>query len=109
MKKVKKWFWYFFHNCLCHPLLPFLPKKLGNRLHDWSAEFIWPSASLKNTPRINPDNLIIDRDVFRVLARNPEVTGMASSYPNPADHIEILLSLIAEDVPSDQKKKTEEG
>jgi len=29
------------HNCIAHPLMPFLPRKWGNFLHDWTLKF-WP-------------------------------------------------------------------
>lgn len=31
---MKLWLKDFVHNCLVHPLLPFLPKGFGNRLHE---------------------------------------------------------------------------
>ena len=30
------------HNCLIHPLTPFLPKRAGDWLHDWSLAKFWP-------------------------------------------------------------------
>jgi len=27
----------FIHNAIVHPMLPFLPVKLGDRIHDWHA------------------------------------------------------------------------
>lgn len=36
--KVKSRFWDVMHNCIAHPLLVLLPEKLGDRLHDWTAE-----------------------------------------------------------------------
>lgn len=37
---MKSWLVSVLHNCFVHPLLPFLPHKLGQRLHDWSAS-LW--------------------------------------------------------------------
>lgn len=44
MRHVKQWLGLFFHNSVCHPLMPFLPRKWGDALHDWSARFL-PSSS----------------------------------------------------------------
>ena len=27
------------HNLVIHPILPFLPRKIANRLHGWHAQF----------------------------------------------------------------------
>ena len=35
------WFKYFTHNCLIHPLMPFLPDKIGARLHNWNAQWVF--------------------------------------------------------------------
>jgi len=29
----------FVHNCLVHPLMPFMPVKVANRFHDWNARW----------------------------------------------------------------------
>lgn len=29
------------HNCIVHPLMPFLPKSWGDALHDWTLQH-WP-------------------------------------------------------------------
>ena len=31
------------HNCIVHPLLPFLPRETGVQLHEWSAK-LWLAA-----------------------------------------------------------------
>ncbi len=31
---MTRWFRAFVHNCLVHPLLPFLPERWGDALHD---------------------------------------------------------------------------
>ena len=31
---MKQWLKELFHNCVMHPLLPFLPKKLGDDWHE---------------------------------------------------------------------------
>lgn len=36
---MKKWIKDFVHNCIVHPLLPFLPEQVGDRLHRQNA--IW--------------------------------------------------------------------
>ncbi|MFA6198973.1 MAG: hypothetical protein WC679_01040 [Bacteroidales bacterium] len=36
---MKQWIKDFIHNCVIHPLLPFLPIKDGNKLHDENA--VW--------------------------------------------------------------------
>ena len=38
------------HNCIVHPLLPFLPKRLGDRMHDWSIKY-WPPMEVENESR----------------------------------------------------------
>ncbi len=40
------WIKYFVHNCLVHPLLPFLPRKLGEHIHDSNAK--WAFKHLEN-------------------------------------------------------------
>jgi len=34
---MKQWLKDFVHNCVIHPLLPFLPISIGNNLHDKNA------------------------------------------------------------------------
>lgn len=36
---MKQWFKDFVHNCIVHPVMPFLPKKTANRLHDKNANW----------------------------------------------------------------------
>ncbi len=36
-KKMKQWLKEFVHNCVVHPMMPFLPVKLANSLHDKNA------------------------------------------------------------------------
>lgn len=31
---MKRWLKEFVHHCLVHPLMPFLPHRLGDRMHD---------------------------------------------------------------------------
>jgi len=38
---MKQWLKEFFHNCILHPLLPFLPKDFGNRLHDINGRYTY--------------------------------------------------------------------
>jgi hypothetical protein len=37
--EMMAWFKYFTHNCLIHPMLPFLPYGMGERLHAWNARW----------------------------------------------------------------------
>ena len=39
---MRDWFGSFVHNCIAHPLMPFLPKVWGNKFHDWTIEKFWP-------------------------------------------------------------------
>ena len=32
--KLRQWGREFVHNCLIHPLLPFLPRRVGDALHE---------------------------------------------------------------------------
>lgn len=34
---MKSWLNDFVHNAIVHPLMCFMPRELGNRLHDWHA------------------------------------------------------------------------
>ena len=34
-----KWFKYFVHNCVVHPLMPFLKKEAATKLHDSNAKW----------------------------------------------------------------------
>ena len=47
------------HNCVVHPCLPFLPKEMGNKLHDWSIKY-WPPLENNNeqstTPSVSEDD-----------------------------------------------------
>ena len=38
---MKDWIGKFIHNCIAHPAMCFLPKKLGNRFHDWTIARFW--------------------------------------------------------------------
>ena len=39
--KIKMWLVDVLHNCVAHPLMPFLPRKWGVEFHDWTIKF-WP-------------------------------------------------------------------
>ena len=41
------------HNCVVHPCLPFLPKEMGNKLHDWSIKY-WPPLENNNEQSTTP-------------------------------------------------------
>jgi hypothetical protein len=47
MKVIKSKLGEILHNCIVHPLLPFLPKKWGDRMHNWSIKY-WPSMEVEN-------------------------------------------------------------
>ena len=36
---MKKWFKWFIHNSVVHPIMPFLPKKIAIKLHDKNGEW----------------------------------------------------------------------
>ncbi len=38
------------HNCVIHPCLPFLTKKVGDKLHNWSIKY-WPLWEKLNEQR----------------------------------------------------------
>jgi hypothetical protein len=48
MNRIKIKFGEIIHNCIAHPLIPFLPKRWAGRFHDWTIERFWP-------PRNNED------------------------------------------------------
>lgn len=37
--KIKTWLKYFVHNCIVHPILPFVPKSVAHTLHDVNADW----------------------------------------------------------------------
>ena len=47
MRVIKNKLGEILHNCIVHPLLPFLPKKAGDQVHDWSIKY-WPPLEVKN-------------------------------------------------------------
>ena len=38
---IKWWFGNILHNCIAHPLMPFLPERWGNAFHDWTITRFW--------------------------------------------------------------------
>ena len=42
MNRFKEWMGNVLHNCVAHPLLPFLPSKLGDAIHEWTFN-LWVS------------------------------------------------------------------
>ena len=36
---MKQWLKEFVHNSLIHPILPFIPKKMANKLHEYNANW----------------------------------------------------------------------
>ena len=43
---MKNWFNDFVHNCLVHPLMPFMPVDTATKFHDWHATKIWGENKL---------------------------------------------------------------
>lgn len=41
--KVKWWMNYFIHNCIVHPVMPFIPEKYAIQLHDWHGNITFNS------------------------------------------------------------------
>lgn len=38
---MKSWLGSVLHNCIAHPMMPFLPRKWGDAFHDWTLLY-WP-------------------------------------------------------------------
>ena len=38
---MKQWLKDFTHNCIVHPVMMFIPKRLANKLHDTNADWAW--------------------------------------------------------------------
>lgn len=38
---MKQWLKDFTHNCIVHPLMMFIPRKLAHELHDRNADWCW--------------------------------------------------------------------
>ncbi len=38
-KHITNWIKDFVHNCIIHPVMPFLPVRMANDLHDWHANW----------------------------------------------------------------------
>ena len=36
--QLNRWLWSVVHNCLIHPVMPFLPFAWVDRAHDWTGE-----------------------------------------------------------------------
>lgn len=47
MKRLDIWFRDFVHNCLVHPLLPFLPYGIGDQLHNINANWAYKETNEK--------------------------------------------------------------
>lgn len=37
---MRYWLGSVLHNCIAHPLIPFLPASWGDRFHDWTVQFM---------------------------------------------------------------------
>ena len=44
---MRKFLWSIVHNCMVHPLMPFLPFQFVDALHDWTAEKAFNSKNLR--------------------------------------------------------------
>ena len=58
---AKQWTKDFIHNCVVHPMLPFLPTELGDKLHDRNGKWAFPqsqstSRSIGAVPGANPSS-----------------------------------------------------
>jgi len=40
--RTRNWLGSVIHNCIAHPLMPFLPRVWGDKFHDWTIEKFWP-------------------------------------------------------------------
>lgn len=38
---MKQWLKEFTHNCIVHPLMMFLPKKIGIKIHNLNADWVF--------------------------------------------------------------------
>lgn len=45
---MRAWLGSVLHNCIAHPLIPFLPRRLGQRVHDATLA-LWPDADEAQT------------------------------------------------------------
>ena len=63
---MKNWIGSFIHNCIAHPLIPFLPKKWSVEFHDWTIKKFWPPKNKitwdSKTDKIMVDGVVIGRD-----------------------------------------------
>ena len=41
LNRIKYFLGSVLHNCVAHPLMPFLPRSWGNAIHDWTWK-VWP-------------------------------------------------------------------
>ena len=49
MNSEIKWIKSFVHNCIAHPAMMFLPEKIGNRFHDFTANWAYPDEKSSNS------------------------------------------------------------
>lgn len=45
--KIKTWLKYAVHNCIVHPVLPFIPKSIAHTLHDVNADWAFKKEKQK--------------------------------------------------------------
>jgi len=62
---MKNWIGKFIHNCIAHPLMPFLPKKYGEAFHDWTIKKFWPPRNIvtwdSKTDQVKIDGVALGR------------------------------------------------
>ena len=39
---IRQWLLSVLHNCIVHPLMPFVPSRIGNTMHDVTATWAFP-------------------------------------------------------------------
>ena len=49
---MKKWLKAFTHNCVIHPVMQFLPERIGNALHDWNARWAFREEILESWSKV---------------------------------------------------------
>lgn len=73
---MKKWLKDFMHNCVVHPMLPFLPLKAANWLHDKNATFAFGlerydeltlECKKKRTICIDAGNIITGAELLKIM------------------------------------------
>lgn len=69
---MKQWLKDFVHNCVVHPVLPFVPAKLGDWLHDKNADWAFGQIEGKKKP--------VDKQLAQLLVDDAENSGSISKW-----------------------------